>query len=76
MKTILMILSLVSLLAFSNSCNKNSDQSGIQREEAMEGSDFRETKSYDEGVPAQEEEDMQEDRESINMGPNESSVRD
>lgn len=75
MKTFLVILSLLSLLAFSLGCNKATDR-GMQREEAMEGDDFRETKSYDEGVPAQEEEDIQEDRDVINMGPNESSIRD
>lgn len=77
MKTFLTILSLLSLFAFAIACNKDADRShGMQREDAMEGDDFRETKSYDEGVPAQEEEDIQDERDIINMGPNESSIRD
>jgi hypothetical protein len=78
MKALLVLLSLISLLSFSVACNRNSDNDarGIQREEAMDNDDFRETDSYDEGVPVQEEEDMQEDRDVINMGPNESSVND
>lgn len=78
MKALLVLLSLLSLLSFSVACNRNTseDSRGIQREEAMDNDDFRETNSYDEGMPAQEEQDIQEDSDVINMGPNESSIRD
>lgn len=75
MKALLVLLSLISLLSFSIACNKNTDRDrGIQREEAMDADDFRETDSYDKTVPVQEQEDM-EDRDVIDMGPNESSVK-
>lgn len=57
MKAFLVLLSLMSLLSFSVACNKNSDSDirGIQREEAMDSDDLRETDSYDDQVPVKED---------------------
>jgi len=79
MKAFFGILSLLSLLTFSVACNRDSGMSDtskeVQREEAIEGDDLRETDNYNQSLPAQEEEDVQQDRDTMDMVPNDSSVK-
>ena len=77
MKTFFGILSLLSLLSFSVACNRDSGMTDstkdVQREEAIQGDDMRETGSHKRVLPAQEEEAVRKDRDTMNLGPNKSS---
>lgn len=68
MKAFFGILSVVSLLTFSVACNRDSGMSNptkdVQREEAIDGDDLRETDNYEQALPAKEEEAVQRDESS------------
>lgn len=55
MKSLLFIMSLFALLAFQVACDRNTDRAtgttDIQREEALESDDLRDTGTYDRSAP-------------------------
>ena len=74
MKAFLGILTLLSLVNFSVSCNRDVNRSDqMQREETIRGDDIRDRGMEDRTVPVDEDQMNLEDRETP-MGPNESSV--
>ena len=74
MKVLVSLIAILSLAVMSTACNRdNLKEDGIQREEDIRSEDFRETDNYDRSVPMREEE-MELERDKLNMGPNKSSV--
>ena len=77
MKTILGILALLSLFALVGACNRNATKSdeNIQREETIRSDDLREKDSFNRTIPRKGDE-MERDREEIEMGTQDTSVAD
>jgi len=74
MKLCLILSAILSLTAFTTACNRdNRIDDGMQREEDILSEDFREKDSYNRSIPTKDDE-MELEREKLNMGPNESSV--
>lgn len=75
MKSLMGILALLSLFAFSVACNRDAqrEEQGMQREEDIRGDDIRENDTFDRSLPVEQDE-MEPERDDMDMGPNESSV--
>jgi hypothetical protein len=74
MKVLLSLVAVLSLAVLTTACNRdNRSEDGIQREEDLRSEDFRETDTYNRSVPVSEDE-MELERDRLNMGPNKSSV--
>jgi hypothetical protein len=74
MKVLLSLMAVLSLAVLTTACNRdNRSEDGIQREEDLRSEDFRETGTYNRSVPISEDE-MELERDRLNMGPNKSSV--
>lgn len=74
MKLLLSVVAILGLTVLATACNRdNRIDDGIQREEDIRSEDFRETDTYNRSVPVGEDE-MELERDKLNMGPNKSSV--
>lgn len=59
MKILFGVLTLLSLLTFSVACSGPANDDQMQREEAMDGDDLRETDSYENVVPVDNDKVME-----------------
>lgn len=66
MKTLLGVLTLTGVLAFGYGCNRDEEiqREDIQREEAMDADDIRETDNY-RSVPVESDDEVEVDRDVL-----------
>lgn len=67
MKFFFFIFTISGLLTFAVGCNRDSEiqRNDIQREEAMDADDIRETDTYNRSVPVENEEEMDMNRDDV-----------